>query len=200
MGTFEQTLITLLVGVFGAVVGAVTAYSTIYNSSVIEERKQWRDFIRVKSQMFVKSVDRSNQRKIREIINEFSMRLNPHDRDDQEIVECMKIALNSPNEFCCDEFFERISILLKHDWERAKLEASFFSRMIMKPIRQSFVRGVRYTGISGKKLSLTKCAWISVPLIVGVMLIIHFLYYSYLSFPMYWSTITNGVVEHFSRK
>jgi hypothetical protein len=57
--------------------------------------------------------------------------------DDGEIIGCIKLPAEGRENECADEFSERIALLLKHDWERVKLEAGpFFMRI--KGVRQLF--------------------------------------------------------------
>ncbi|WP_422071168.1 hypothetical protein [Tranquillimonas rosea] len=107
----------------GAFIGGLLAYLTtarkIYDASVVQERKKWRrdvtrltlelgDCFRNKKDILYK--DR--------LFQELELRLNPSDTRDKEILE----ALSE------DELTGRVAILLKHDWERVKLESSLFKR------------------------------------------------------------------------
>ena len=61
---------------------------------------------------------------------EFVALLNPNDTEDREIIGCIKLPDEGQEIECADEFSERIALLLKHDWERAKLEpGSLFMRI-----------------------------------------------------------------------
>jgi hypothetical protein len=50
----------------------------------------------------------------------FSLLVNPHDNMDQEILQ----LIDASNASRAHEFTQRVALLLKHDWERAKYEAS----------------------------------------------------------------------------
>ena len=56
---------------------------------------------------------------------EFSLLLNPHSIIDQQIL--LLITPNGADK--ADEFNCRVALLLKHDWERAKREASLWRRL-----------------------------------------------------------------------
>ena len=65
--------------------------------------------------------------KLGRLQNEFRVLLDPFDCHDQAILDSMVMDESSQErQERTDEFAGRISLLLKHDWERAKLEAGFF--------------------------------------------------------------------------
>jgi hypothetical protein len=59
-----------------------------------------------------------------------ALRLNPNDPDDQEI-----LALIAPGDDAirADEFNQRVGLLLKHDWERAKRDANILLLLCTTP-------------------------------------------------------------------
>jgi len=54
---------------------------------------------------------------------EFSLILNPFDKEDRAIVALIHQLKSNADESHLTEFADRIALLLKHDWERAKWEA-----------------------------------------------------------------------------
>ena len=56
--------------------------------------------------------------------HELTLRLNPNDPNDREILECVKQMATSNDGDKRQEFVDRVALLLKHDWERAKYEAN----------------------------------------------------------------------------
>jgi hypothetical protein len=67
---------------------------------------------------------KSDLAKINEIKLEFSLNLNPFDQEDKGIltvIAALKACDNLDEKLT--EFSERVALLLKHDWERAKHEA-----------------------------------------------------------------------------
>lgn len=54
---------------------------------------------------------------------EFRAILNPEDEDDGAIISCISLPEDGKDFERAEEFAERIALLLKHDWERVKLEA-----------------------------------------------------------------------------
>jgi hypothetical protein len=75
-----------------------------------------------------------------------ALRLNPHDPGDQEI-----LALVAPSDDAtrADEFNQRVCLLLKHDWERAKRDANLLLWLCTTPpVRlrfQDYQPGRRHT-------------------------------------------------------
>ena len=67
-----------------------------------------------------------NEAKIRRLKHEFRVRLNPKDCCDNRILDCMKVKCTLKcRKKKAEEFSKQVSLLLKHDWERAKLEVGF---------------------------------------------------------------------------
>ncbi len=90
----------------------------------MQERTKWRKKIRKLSLSVQKSQQKGNKEKLNNIRSELVLSLNPHDTNDQEIITTIdQIIKNPENPEKIIEFIERISLLLKHDWERAKGEA-----------------------------------------------------------------------------
>jgi hypothetical protein len=57
------------------------------------------------------------------------LHLNPHDQSDQQILALISLD----NAGRVEELTQRVSLLLKHDWERAKYEASLYRWLWEKP-------------------------------------------------------------------
>lgn len=124
-----QTLETLLASaVIAAIVSAafsvLTSERSIAAENVIRERKAWRDRIRELSiQIFqaIQSADVEENQNSRLVLRaKFGLLVNPHERMDQEILNLVV----SDTTHQAEEFIQRVELLLKHDWERAKYEAS----------------------------------------------------------------------------
>jgi len=86
---------------------------------------------------------------IKKLKVEFTLILNPERSEenyDREIIECIKLPEEGKEIESSDEFSKKVSFLLKHDWERVKLEAgSFFCRLryINKLCEHIFVNPTR---------------------------------------------------------
>lgn len=132
---FSEDLLSALVG--GLIAGYVALYNFQKNAKlqhVTSERKKWRDDIRTLSSEFIESTVKKsnslansnefnslleNQRKLK---NEIWVRLNPNDLKDTRIIQLMESLINRHSVKALNKFSLAISNLLKHDWERSKLE------------------------------------------------------------------------------
>ena len=122
-------LIALLGVVLTAFVTWLIAERRILTEHVTAERAKWRDRIREKALEVHDAIllgthgTRSTLDRLR---LEFGALLNPGDPEDHGILDC--IGPCGPQD-CrigrAEEFGRPIAFLLKHDWERAKLEAGF---------------------------------------------------------------------------
>jgi hypothetical protein len=114
--------------------GLVTVLTTerrIAAENVIQERTKWREKIRELSEEYQKlvSIEEDRGRKRRELRETFSLRVNPHDPEDQAL---LRLICENPIEVS-EEFANRVALLLKHDWERGKYEATFLQRCWREP-------------------------------------------------------------------
>ncbi|MED4780947.1 hypothetical protein [Brevibacillus choshinensis] len=127
-----QTL-TIVLG-SSVVGGLLTSIFTKLNSDkantlkhITEERKSWRETIRKISEEIIKL---SSKEQATIVLANMITRLNPDDEEDQKIIDQLKVLISDPtNEDVKYEVLNRISWLLKHDWERAKLEAKPWLRL-----------------------------------------------------------------------
>jgi len=114
--------------VAGLVAGLVTLRTTerkIAITNITQQRKIWRDKVRDKALEAIKAYEDNNNSRIREIYVEFQLILNPDDDDDKSILDTIWQMYESEesNSELTVELSEKLSLLLKHDWERAKREA-----------------------------------------------------------------------------
>ena len=128
---FVSAIVALVVGVVTALVTLTAGERKLTSDNVIQERKAWRVTIRrltleVYTSMVELSWDPSSLAKLRV---ELALNLNPHDLNDIEIIGLLD-RLNLGSGANVDEFVGRIALLLKHDWERAKWESSFFRKKL----------------------------------------------------------------------
>lgn len=99
--------------------------------NVTEERAKWRDRIRSLAAELVDAVETSDGAKLRRIEMSFRLSLNPWDIADREIVLLLsRLVRGGDREADMDRIAVRLELLLKHDWERAKREASWMPRSI----------------------------------------------------------------------
>jgi len=108
-----------------ALFSVLTAERRIAAENVIQERKNWRDKIRELASEVHEALVGIDEAKLRELRARFSLLVNPHDTQDQEILALITAAHTTHS----DEFTQRVALLLKHDWERAKREASLWRRV-----------------------------------------------------------------------
>ena len=120
------SLITLLGVVATAFVTWLIAQRRLMGEHVTAERTKWREKIREKALGAHDAIVSGKTDKASKLQNEFRALLNPFDQNDQEILR--RIDAEGCEDCRKDrarEFGRSISLLLKHDWERAKLEAGF---------------------------------------------------------------------------
>jgi len=127
--------------VAGLVAGLVTLRSSerkIAMEHITKQREVWRDKIRTKSLDVTTAIESKSISRLCELHTEFSHLLNPTDNMDIVIVDLLKefkgTNLDSEKHI---EFIERVSLLLKHDWQRAKHEAKPWFFRFKEPERIS---------------------------------------------------------------
>ena len=119
------------------IAGLVAAYITFWNAerkiaidNITKERAKWRDKIRKNALEIHKGIISADKVKLSELKNEFRLLLNPVDDKDINILSLICIKENEDKEQQADDFSLSVSHLLKHDWERAKLESKpLFKRL-----------------------------------------------------------------------
>lgn len=97
---------------------------------ITAERTKWRGDIRRLTLKIRRAILDQDQIRVDELKDELRIRLNPSDPQDKKILCCMKVGSGT------EKFVGRIALLLKHDWERVKLESGFpFMSWFVKPRR-----------------------------------------------------------------
>jgi hypothetical protein len=116
---FSSGVIAALVA---ALVALVTTERRLAAENVTQERTKWRDKVRCLADDVYKAflVGESDANVYQRLRAQLTLRLNPHDKLDQQILELIRVD----GAGSADEFIQRVALLLKHDWERAKREAS----------------------------------------------------------------------------
>ena len=122
---FTAFLSSSVVG--GLVAGFVALRSSerkIQIENVTQERAKWREKIRCKSVEVHKTAVADNSARLAELHLEFSLNLNPFHQEDNGILAVIDTLNNRDTlDVKLSEFANRVALLLKHDWERAKHEA-----------------------------------------------------------------------------
>jgi hypothetical protein len=122
-----------------AVVAAmVSAWVSLRNSArvvraqyITAERAKWRDRVRCVALEINKSAIARDRDRLAELSVELTLFLNPIDPMDAEIVDLVRNLRDSHTPRALgQEILERVALLLKHDWERAKREAQPLPRWI----------------------------------------------------------------------
>ncbi|MEZ8370215.1 hypothetical protein AB6C94_12415 [Vibrio splendidus] len=111
----------------GLVAGLVTIRTTerkIAIENITQQRQVWRDKVREKAKCVTQAIDNKSISQLSLLTTEFSHLLNPLEGEDYEIIKLL--SKFKEGTYCPEkhsEFVERIALLLKHDWDRAKHEA-----------------------------------------------------------------------------
>lgn len=105
-----------------------------------KERAAWRREIRRLALAVHRALVDKDAGVLNELSTQFSLMLNPLDSEDRGILRVIAAMKASEADVpLCEEFVARVSLLLKHDWERSKWEAtSVFSRNLVKPKRIAY--------------------------------------------------------------
>ena len=132
----------------GTVVALITAFVTwliagkrIVIENITQERAKWRGKVRARALLVHDAMIKRNREDLDRHRNEFRALLNPFDCEDMGIVQCIELPQQGGELEQAEEFASRIARLLKHDWDRAKREAKYFSFLRRKPEREPIISG-----------------------------------------------------------
>lgn len=128
---------------FGALCAAFGAFfiseRKINIENVTQERKQWRADVRILSAEVCDALLSEDAELPIKLRTKFSVLLNPHDPEDVGIINNIALTEESQRAALIADFAERVALLLKHDWERAKHESSLLQWIIwQEPSRARF--------------------------------------------------------------
>lgn len=125
-------VISLLAAIIGGIIGTISAQFIVQRriemENVTQERAKWRDRIRSLTPEVHNAIMMKNgawrTQELKKYQNIFRTLLNPSDHEDKKIISVIDPDSEHQNgqDGQAKEFGERISLLLKHDWERAKEE------------------------------------------------------------------------------
>ncbi len=114
----------------GLVAGLVTLRTTerkIAIENITQQRQAWREKIREKANQIHAHYQDGEKKNLLANYIELSLLLNPNDANDYSILDTLWLMISEEDESNIDiEFAEKLALLLKHDWERAKREAKPF--------------------------------------------------------------------------
>ena len=122
MGIETVLTSTVIAGIVAAIVSWWIAERSILVENITKERAKWRDRIREHSAEAQTAIITSNKMELSRLRSTFRLLLNPHHDEDKSIINSIQVDKDDP-EKKAEEFTRRISLLLKHDWERSKREA-----------------------------------------------------------------------------
>lgn len=131
LGTFLTSVV--VAAIVSGFVSILMSERRIAAENVIQERKFWREKIRCLSSNVHDALvcsDEDRDARLKKLRAIFALRLNPHDVNDQTL---LALILSENNKDRVDEFSARVTLLLKHDWERAKRDASLWRKFWEKP-------------------------------------------------------------------
>jgi len=130
----------------------ITAYASRRSSerliqieNITKERKNWREKIREQALEVQRAVTNKDDTKLAELRLTFSLILNPDDKEDRAIISLIGrlASTKSPDEKVFVEFSDRLALLLKHDWERAKMEAGLLPKVSVWEMGRRLVERLR---------------------------------------------------------
>lgn len=114
---------TVIAAIVAGLVAAWTVQRKIGIENITQDRRLWRVKIREKSLTTHDAIIARDKESLDKLRVEFRAILNPEDEEDSAIISCISLSEEGKELERAEEFAERIALLLKHDWERVKLEA-----------------------------------------------------------------------------
>lgn len=115
---------TFLAALVAALVSLRNGERKIHVENVTQERAKWRNAMRELAEAIIKSARAGDPKEIGLKCAQLALNVNPFDPEDKALVEAAgNLAAPSDLDASVREFTDRMALLLKHDWERAKREA-----------------------------------------------------------------------------
>jgi hypothetical protein len=115
---------TVVAGLVAALVSLRSSERKIHVENVTQERAKWRKAMRELANALIKAAREGNTRDIELQCAQLVLNVNPFDAEDKALVEAArKLSGATELDGCVSELTDRMALLLKHDWERAKREA-----------------------------------------------------------------------------
>lgn len=171
-------LLTFLGVIVTALATLRVAHISFRSKNVNEQRILWREHVRELTSIITSS-SKCDIKK--EAIAKLTTRLNPVDKCDKKIIEIGYTLISNKNQKDSDKFVELVSLMLKYDWERCKLESMFFSwfyKVVINTTKGNAESSTLLTGekdsISGIRIKLNKCKVVSLSLaLFGILYLIY---------------------------
>ena len=143
-----------LVGVaIGAAVSLRTNTQNIKVENITKERAKWRENVREKALGVYKAAVAKDLSALDEHHLVFALILNPVDTEDRSILSLIRQLKSTANEHRLAELADRVALLLKHDWQRAKWEAE--GKKKAEPTRINYAEFKRL-GLAKEELPFTE--------------------------------------------
>jgi hypothetical protein len=114
---------TVISAIVSAVTTLVISQRKISIENITKERRYWRTKVRFKAIHVHDAMVSMDKNSLDRLRVEFRAILNPNDDNDNAIISTINLPEKGNELAVAEEFAKRIALLLKHDWERAKLES-----------------------------------------------------------------------------
>ena len=129
----EISILAALIGLLAGIISALATWSIAERRIAVEnvtaERAKWRKNIRAQALKAHRAILRGDEARLRSLKSEFRALLSPFDAEDRQVLERLTAnGTRKKRKKRAKKFDRQISLLLKHDWEGAKLEAGSFLR------------------------------------------------------------------------
>ncbi|MFD0930860.1 hypothetical protein ACFQ1T_13810 [Methylophilus glucosoxydans] len=125
MEPFSVFLSSTVVSAFvAALISLRTNERKIQIENVTQERAKWRITMRNLSDSLVKASLTKDIQTVRFCCSQLALNVSPFSAEDRALIKAAELLATAEDKDAqVKEFTERMAILLKHDWERAKWEA-----------------------------------------------------------------------------
>lgn len=115
---------SLIAALVAALVSLRTNERKIHIENVTQERAKWRNAMRGLADLLIKATRAGDFQTIGFHCSQLALNVNPFDVEDKALIQAAELLATAENNSVqVKEFTERMALLLKHDWERAKREA-----------------------------------------------------------------------------
>jgi len=115
---------SLLAALVAALVSVRINERNINIENVTQERAKWRNAIRALSDSLIKAARSGDFQSVELHCAQLTLNVNPFDGEDEALVQAAQLLATADDKDAqIKDFTERMALLLKHDWERAKYEA-----------------------------------------------------------------------------
>jgi mannose/fructose/N-acetylgalactosamine-specific phosphotransferase system component IID len=129
----------VIAGIVAGIVSIRISERNIAIENITKQRQLWRDKIRKIAIDISSAYAEPEKKKIQSHYIELQLLLNPNDDDDKSILDTVWAMINETGSSKLDiELAEKLSLLLKHDWERAKFEAKPYHFKVLSITRKSY--------------------------------------------------------------